>query len=281
MNLIINHRDNPLVIGLFCLIARQFIIHQLPMPLSDVDLTVYDPSLSRGAVKRAMHRLVDDGWPVQIRQGNKNTYQPAWGRIRGTPRVWQLNHSLLGRPRHLETTSFDKRILDLHFGRLYLHDRLPLVVDRYVSAPTLGLRDVGAYLLTKAGYSQGTAALVKCGLVQDGMACPMPAEGTVLAQISQQTITDEAAPTLTEKGLRRLGFEILPPEKPAKSGGQLLVYVPPKSPGMIGQLIGRLIGLEDEKTGSKTGVLPAPGADKSSSTFETEKITWIHMDLMP
>ncbi len=112
--LIINHRDSPLAIGLYCLIVRLFIIHQKPLSISNTDITLYDPTISRESVNRALKRLIDDGWVERARQGNKIAYQPCWGRIRGDLRLWEFGKPLLNRPPHLDTTLFDKRMLDFY-----------------------------------------------------------------------------------------------------------------------------------------------------------------------
>lgn len=278
-NLIRNHRDSPLTIGVYCLIARLYTIYKKALPISDVDFALYDPTLTPGRITRAMRRLVKDGLVVKVRVGCKNTYRPGWGHVLGTPRLWDFNKPILDRPRRLVITPFDKRMFDLYFGRIQLHERLPARVERYSSAPILSLQDVGAYLLVKTGEGQATDALHKCGLVREGRAMPLPDEPEILAWISQQTITNKSAPMLTDQGFRRLGFKVLPPKEPAKSGGKLLVYIPPENGGLITSFFHSFVGLEGQKTGSKTAVLPALEADNPLSNFEAEKITWTPMEL--
>lgn len=236
-DLITKHRDSPLAIGLYCLIVRLYIIYKVQLTLSVNDIILYDPTLSHGAIGRGLNRLVADGYLTRIRKGNKTLYTPCWGRIRGVARPWDYDQPQFNRPRHLNTTLFDKRMLDMYLGRLIPHAHLSAEIERYSSAPVLGLKDVGAYLLTKIGRSTETAALERCGLVHDGMALPLPDKDTILAWISQQTIGDPAAPTLNEKGFRCLGIEISPPKPPAESSGRMLAYVPPEKNGLVGDLI--------------------------------------------
>src|SRR5689334_13151023 len=76
--------DNSLAIGLYSLIARLYLVAQTPIPLSVPDVVRYDPALSRGAVLRALARLLAGGYITEAEQpGRKTRYTPAWGRIGG------------------------------------------------------------------------------------------------------------------------------------------------------------------------------------------------------
>src|SRR5262245_28348596 len=100
--LIADLHDNPLAIGLYGFIARLYLIAQSPIPLSVPDVLRYDPALSRGAVLRALARLVAGGYLVETAQpGLKTRYTPAWGRVGGAPLAWNMAQPCLGRPRHI------------------------------------------------------------------------------------------------------------------------------------------------------------------------------------
>src|SRR5438128_2627041 len=72
--------DNPLAIGLYALVARLYLVHQAPVPLSRADVLRYDSALKAGAVKRAFDRLVAGGWLVEaLQEGRrKQRYTPTW-----------------------------------------------------------------------------------------------------------------------------------------------------------------------------------------------------------
>src|SRR5690349_9928043 len=100
--LIADLHDNPLAIGLYGLIARLYLVAQSPVPLSVPDVVRYDPSLSRGAVLRALARLLAGGYIAQAEQrGGKTRYTPAWGRVGGATLRWDMGRPCLGRPRHV------------------------------------------------------------------------------------------------------------------------------------------------------------------------------------
>src|SRR6266545_4163330 len=83
------------------------------------DICAYDGTVSRGAVLRALHRLVALGWLVEVKQrGRKTHYAPAWGYIKRVVRPWQMDAELLGRPRHVQALRLDRRLLDLGLGKL-------------------------------------------------------------------------------------------------------------------------------------------------------------------
>src|SRR3954471_23361425 len=133
-------RDNPVAIGLYALVARLFFVVQEPIPLSRADLRRYDPSLREGTAKRALDRLIADGWLIETR-GHKSSYLPSWGRTReGADRAWRIAPRL-GCPQHIFTTRLDEGIFDRYMGKLMPHSRLSATVSRYISAPLLGLRD--------------------------------------------------------------------------------------------------------------------------------------------
>jgi len=110
--LIADLQANPVAIGVYALIARLFLIYQAPIPLSAADLQRYDPTLSYGAARGALQRLVALRW-LSDQSGHKNCYTPTWGAIKGTPRLWQMDAPTLGRPAHVTTLRLDRRLLDV------------------------------------------------------------------------------------------------------------------------------------------------------------------------
>src|SRR5205085_10929190 len=158
------------------------------------DVLRYDPSLSRGAVLRALARLLAGGWVVASQQhGHKTRYTPCWGRVLGSPRPWQFGAPLLGRPRRPIVLRPDQRLLDMYMGKITPHPLRTALVERYFSRPLLGLADVGAYALTLAGYSMTTAPLRCLGLVRDGQVQPLPDDEELFA------LADDHAVMLTER----------------------------------------------------------------------------------
>jgi len=113
--LIIELRDNPLALALYCWIARLYLIVQVPVPLSRSDVRMYDPSTKEGAIKRAFDRLIDGGWLIES-EGYKSSYVPVWGKRRGSsaPYPWKIGADHLGCPRHIETIRIDRAILDVY-----------------------------------------------------------------------------------------------------------------------------------------------------------------------
>lgn len=79
--LIYDLRDNQLALALYMLVARLYLIHQQPIPLSRGDIQQLDPSTKVGAIKRALDRLVDNGWLTET-SGVKQHYMPNWGQTR-------------------------------------------------------------------------------------------------------------------------------------------------------------------------------------------------------
>jgi hypothetical protein len=217
-------RANPAAIGVYALIGRLFLIYQAPIPLSAADLQRYDPTLSYGAARGALQRLIALRW-LSDQSGHKNCYTPTWGAIKGTPRLWQMDAPTLGRPTHVTTLRLDRRLLDVCLGKLVPHPIYPAQTnDRYLEQPILSLRDVGAYAQILGGQGMAaTPALWRYGLIRDGMAQPLSSATDLIALASQRTLDgDGAAPT--EHGLRKLGLELssAPPETPP---GQPLFFV--------------------------------------------------------
>src|SRR5689334_5775960 len=84
LNLLTIAAYDPLAVGLYALIARLFLVRQAPLPLSTADVLRYDPTLSRGAVLRAIERLLEGGWLLaQEQAGHKTAYTPSWGCVGG------------------------------------------------------------------------------------------------------------------------------------------------------------------------------------------------------
>jgi hypothetical protein len=96
--LIADLQANPAAIGIYALIARLFLIYQEPIPLSAADLQRYDPTLSYGAARGALQRLVALRW-LTDQSGHKNCYTPdhaEWDR--DVPRGVRGVRRSLGRP---------------------------------------------------------------------------------------------------------------------------------------------------------------------------------------
>jgi len=242
--LITDVQGNPLAIGLYALVGRLYFVLQEPIPLSAPDIIRYDPALSRGAVIRALKRLVDGGWLLATTQrGHKTRYVPTWGRVKGIAQPWHIGQPCMGRPRHVDRLPLDRALLDVCMGKLTPHPTEPAPITRYITMPALSLADVGGYALTLAGFPHETSALRWLGLVRDGHARPLPSDVRLLAIISQRPLTlDESDELrdmeLTTSGTRKLGMVSMPIQN---EGGpaQPLFFVPP---GMIGSMIGTMIG---------------------------------------
>lgn len=168
--------DTPLTIGVYSLIARLYLVHKEAIALSSGDIQRYDTTLSRGAVLRTLDRLVRGGWLIEYREkrGCKIRYVPAWGFVHGEPRPWQIGSPGLNRPGHVRTLRLRKDLLDVCIGRLAPHQTGAALVTRYSDAPEIGLADVGCYALTLFGKPTPTDSLLRCGLVRDGQALPVP-----------------------------------------------------------------------------------------------------------
>jgi hypothetical protein len=225
--LIADLQANPAAIGVYALLARLFLIYQVPIPLSATDLQRYDPKLSYGAARGALQRLVVLRW-LTDQSGHKNQYTPSWGVIKGTIQPWRMDAPTLGRPAHVVTLRLDRRLLDVGLGKLIPHPTYPAQTnDRYLEQPILSLRDVGAYALVLNGHAlAATPALWRYGLIRDGLAQPLPAAAELIALASQRTLDgDGAAPT--EQGLRTLGLDLssAPPAPPP--GQPLFLWILP------------------------------------------------------
>jgi hypothetical protein len=240
-------RDAPVAVGVFALIARLYLISGEAVPLSPGDLQAYDPSLSYGAARRAFERLVATGYAlVSTGGGSKLAYFPSWGQVSGAPLPWDRQRTSLGRPRHIRATRLDDRLLDLYLGRLRPHRSHRAVVERYLTTPLLGLREVGTYALALAGLPVSSPALASLGLLtHSGEAQPLPDDRTILAVASQRAAGEQEAGALTPAGWRHAGFIPLAPAGPS---GTALFFVPNDMIGggighMIGHMIGHQIGM--------------------------------------
>jgi hypothetical protein len=241
--LIIELRDNPLALALYCWIARLYLITQAPVPLSRSDVRMYDPSTKEGAIKRAFDRLIDGGWLIES-AGYKTSYVPVWGKRRGAgaPYPWKIGADHLGCPRHIETIRIDRAILDVYMGRFRPHTRNPLM-ESYFSKPLIRLVDIGAYLLVAAGLPvDDTKILRQWGLICDGAIQAIPDDAVVVALASQRASIDEFK--LTEEGWRKLGWGATrnsqqQQESQQKTEAAPLIFVPKE---LIGSLIPNLIG---------------------------------------
>src|SRR6266508_1832773 len=224
--LIADLQANPAALGIYALIARLFLIYQEPIPLSAADLQRYDPTLSYGAARGALQRLVALRW-LSDQSGHKNDYTPTWGVIKGTIHPWRMDAPTLGRPAHVVTLRLDRRLLDVGLGKLIPHPTYPAQTkDRYLEQPILSLRDVGAYAQVLNGQGMAaTPALWRYGLIRDGLAQSLPAAADLIALASQHTLDgDGAAPT--EQGLRTLGL-VRSSAPPAPPPSQPLFFVDP------------------------------------------------------
>lgn len=228
-------RGTTAALGVFVLLARLFQITSEAVPLSPGDIHAYDPSMSTGAARRALNRLVDDGYAIiEDSTGPKFRYRPSWGMVAGAPRPWEHDKPSWGRPRHIFAVRLDDRLLDTCIGRLRPHPVHPAVVDRYIATPLLNLRDIGIYALGLAGIRKPGATLTRLGLLDSaGHPLPLPADTTVLAIASQRL-----AEGLTPAGWRRAGFA-LPSAPPPPATEQAIFFAPE---GMIGGVIGDMIG---------------------------------------
>lgn len=274
--LITDLHDNPLAIGLYGFVARLYLVAQSPLALSVPDVLRYDPTLSRGAVLRALARLIGGGYLIEAAQpGLKTRYTPAWGRIGGAPLAWNMQQPCLGRPRHVARLRLDRRLFDICMGKLVPHATRAAAITRYVTTPVVSLTDVGCYALTLACLPRATPALLRISAVRAGEACALPSDERLLALISQHALDfgDAAAPQaeLTISGTRKLGMTpLLAPNSDAVSV-QPLFFVPP---GMIGCLIHPMIGSMIGSEAAFTGVAPAAAAHELRSDSGAEAITW-------
>jgi hypothetical protein len=152
--------------------------------------------------------------------------------VRGAALPWDLAAPCLGRPRHVDSLRLDQRLLDVCVGRIDPHPAHPALVRRYLAAPLLGLREVGAYALALAGLPVASPALEDLGLLAGDRPLPLPDEATILAVASQR-----GDPALSPEGWRRTAFGSVAEPPQAAPQGQALFFVPPDQ-------IGRVIGAE-------------------------------------
>jgi hypothetical protein len=230
-------RDAPAALGAYALIARLYMVTGAPVPLSPGDLQAFDPALSYGAARRALDRLADTGYALAlVTAGRKTSYLPSWGTVGDSVRLWDRDAPLLGRPRHIRIVRLDDRLLDLYLGRLRPSASHQAIVERYVAAPLLGLRDVGGYAMSLAGVAWSSHALLELGLVSHTRtALPLPEDRAILALASRRP--QPGYPDgLTPAGQRLAG---LAPQLDTAPAGQVPFFVPP---GVIGEGIGEEIG---------------------------------------
>ncbi len=268
--------DNVLAIGLYGFIARLYLVAQAPVPLSVHDVLRYDPTLSRGAVLRALARLRAGGYLIEAPQpGQKTRYTPAWGRVGSVPLPWNMHLPCLGRPRHVARLRLDRRLFDICMGKLTPHTTRAAVITRYVTAPALSLTDIGCYALMLSGVPRATPALIRLGTVQDETARPLPSDEHLLALISQRALDlGEQADTgigLTISGTRKLGVTPLLAPDPAAATAQPLFFV---SPRMIGSLIHPMIGSMIAADAAGSTAASAAQSDERRSDGRTAAITW-------
>jgi hypothetical protein len=266
--------DTPLAIGVYAFVARLYQVAKAPVSLSAPDLMRYDPSLSRGAILRALDRLVGAGYLIARGDGRqKRAYTPAWGPIRGAPLAWDLAAPCLGRPRHVHALRLDQRLFDICMGKLAPHPMRAATITRYLTAPLLTLADIGAYALTLAGVPRTTPTLERLDLISDAEPRPLMSDARLLALASQQVLTDEPGAALTAGGARKLG--VVPILPPATETAQPLFFVPPALiGGLIEPLIEPLIGYgvdHDEATGASQSGETAQDCDSGG-------ITWMVME---
>jgi len=258
--LIYDLRDNQLALALYMLVARLYLIHQQPIPLSRGDIQQLDPSTKVGAIKRALDRLVDNGWLTET-SGVKQHYTPNWGQTRDNhPYPWVCGAPVLGCPQYIWSSAvrIDRALLDVFVGKFTPHVRNPLV-ERYVTTPLLSLREVGGYICAASGFAveqQIAVELLRWGLLSDGKAQPVPDSTVVLALASQRATPDHGQ--LTDAAWRKLGWLGTPitPEEPLVEATPLL-FVPKH---LIGEQIGPQIG---PQIGSGTSFQPAFRAPES------------------
>jgi hypothetical protein len=236
-------RHSPAAVGVAVLLGRLFLIAGEAVPLSPSDLKAYDPALSRESARRALKRLVDAGYALATGEGGlKHSYRPAWGRVNGVPLPWDREATSLGRPRHIPAVRVDDRLLDLCIGRIRLSQAHRAIVERYVAAPLLSLRDIGVYALALAGVPARSPALARLGLQgPDGQALPLPDDRAILAVASQRAAGEQSAHGgLTAAGWRHMGFT---PPAPSAPSDEPLFFVPlPMVGGVIAPMVGGMVG---------------------------------------
>lgn len=215
--------NNPVAIGIFALIARLHFALKTPVPLSAADIEAYDPTLSRGAILRAISKLIERGFLVATRSRRKAAYTPAWGRVNGRVVLYDPDAPSLGKPKHLHAQRVDRDILDVGLGRLDPQRLGHAAIRRYTRIPLLGLRDVGAY-----AAGQGTSTLRAWQLV-DSHGQPQPVDADRMLKLASQRLLAESCDSLlTDDGYARLHLPARPKSaQPEPERGELLIYVPP------------------------------------------------------
>jgi hypothetical protein len=258
---------DPLVVAIYALVGRLYLVTQEPVVLSAKDLTRYDPSLSRGAAERAFTRLVRDGYLVeQVAIGKKTRYLPTWGPVQNTPRPWSISAPCLDRPRHVKAIILDIRLFDVFIGKLTLHTVRAALVTRYVSAPLLTLADIGMYALAVGGIPVVNTTLARWGLLHGDRPSQIPDEAAILALASQSELHGQDI-SLTARGLQQLGA--VPSQQ--NNSLQPLFFVPHE---VIGSLIEELPNqVIDSQTPSQQGFSASQSGIVSAHNVN-ESITW-------
>lgn len=186
-------RDNPIALGVYALLARSFFSSHSAIPCSAHDLMLFDSNLSYGQARRALDRLVADGWLLQQPLGRKNAYTPTWGSIKGTPRPWDMQAARLGCPPHVRCQKLPAQTLDMS-ATLNPHPRLPASV-RPGTSPS-SLLSIGQLLLEQlaAPVVQSTSAPVE---PPDTLAPAPPEIDHVIDQlIGEDALQQQAASAL-------------------------------------------------------------------------------------
>jgi hypothetical protein len=289
--LLIDIHDNVLALALYHFVARLFVATGgAPVPLSRGDVQRYDPTVKDGAFKRAMARLIAEGWLIPS-GSYKGTYIPSWGLRRDAASLgpytrhecypWTVGAPLLGCPKHIaaEALRIDRSLLDLFLGRLIPGRRFSRI-ERFVTSPLLTLAEVGAYLAARGGYAisdDQVRALRRWGLWRDGLAvAELPSEREVLALVSQRATPD--GPRLTEAGWRRAGLlpsQAAPANQEGQTAGVPLFFVPKEQVGaLIPTWSGELIGPPDDQKDR----FAAPTSAESEPHSETPNMTGNHSE---
>jgi hypothetical protein len=275
--LIVDLRDTPLALALYFFIARLYLVLQAPVPLSRGDIRLFDPCAKIGAIKRALDRLVQDGWLLELR-GYKSSYIPTWGKNRaGTPYQWKVGAPLLGCPWEVwrDATRIDRALLDVFMGRLTPQPRLAADIVGYFidgegrHTPLLQLREIGAYMLIAAGFpSSSTDELRRWGLVHDSQAQPIPDDAVVLALASQRASIADF--WLSKEAWYKLGWfgtRSSQPTVPAGAEPAPLIFVPKERiGGLIPHVIGESIGCSPFTEGGNTAAESAQTTARYNAT---------------
>lgn len=272
--------DTVVAIGLYALVGRLYLLSHAPIPLSRADVTRYDPTLSDGAVKRALDRLLRAGWLAQDTAAKKHRYTPTWGTVRGQGVVWAVGQPRMGRPNHVSRHVLDLELFDTCMGKLTPHPTLAATVTRFVMTPALTLGDIGSYLLTAAGLPRVTPALAWLGAIQGTQTRPLPSRQHLLATISQRVLTLEETPclpltALTPAGVRQLGLIEPSPAAPTTAQPQPLFFMPLEQIGDLAAfLAANLIGQD----ANAAGLPSAAETLKTASAGTSSHMPWDDQD---